>query len=100
MDDKLRALVLESMLETVPTLADSRTDPETWILFGDGAVMDSLGLVRTLATLEDLVLETFGRPITIANEAALSRSRSPFKTFVTLTAYVAELLAEAQGRVA
>ena len=66
-------------------------DPAT-PLVGPGAALDSLALVTLIVTVEARVADELGRSVTLANEAAMSRAESPFRTLGTLAAYVDELL--------
>ena len=65
--------------------------PET-LLFGRGAELDSLTLVSLVVEVEQTIQDYFGVTLTLANEQALSRKNSPFRTVSTLADYVVELL--------
>ena len=67
---------------------------EGTVVFGEGGILDSLGLVNFLADLEYTVGLRYGREIVIASERAMSRARSPFRDVDTLAEFVGELLAE------
>jgi len=67
--------------------------PES-VLFGQNGQMDSLELVNFIVDLEALISERCGRDITLADEKALSRSRSPFRTAAALAEYVDGLLSQ------
>jgi len=67
--------------------------PET-VLFGDGALLDSIGLVNFIVTAEGLVQDVVGRTVTLASEKAFSRRQSPFRSIGSLADYIGELLAE------
>jgi acyl carrier protein len=67
--------------------------PET-VLLGANGVLDSLGLVNLLVTVEQQVSTDFGRPVTLASEKAFSMRNSPFATVQTLVNYLAELVEE------
>ena len=62
-------------------------------LIGPAAALDSLGLVTLVVTLETRVADELGRSVTLANDDAMSRTRSPFRTLGTLAAYLDEVLA-------
>lgn len=64
------------------------------ILFGQGATIDSLGLVRFIMAVEQEIEERCGKSVTIASEQALSRKKSPFRTLKSLAEYVTQLVAE------
>lgn len=64
------------------------------ILFGRSGVLDSLGLVNLIVTVEERVEEEFGVAITIADERAMSQENSPFKSVGTFANYISFLLEE------
>ena len=70
-----------------------KSDPEAR-LFGRDGVLDSLGLVSLVVAIEQRVEENFGKRIVLANEKAMSRSASPFRTLGALSEYIVELLSE------
>ncbi|WP_413294138.1 hypothetical protein ACLSU7_03345 [Bdellovibrio sp. HCB185ZH] len=63
-------------------------------LIGEGSKIDSLGLVSLIVTIEEHAYSQTKKQITIASEKAVARSSSPFKTVMSLTEYVSELLNE------
>jgi acyl carrier protein len=88
----------EVVLESVAQLNRSRTPSEqlevspTAPIFGDASPLDSLGLVALLIEIEERLADR-GMTITLANERALSRARSPFRDVPTLLTYLEELVA-------
>ncbi len=64
------------------------------ILFGRGSRLDSLGLVNLIFLVEEKVLAKYDRPITLADERAMSQKNSPFRTVDTLAEYILMLLKE------
>ena len=62
---------------------------ETPIL-GSGSDLDSMGVVHLIVDLEGRLQETYGRNWILADERALSRSRSPFKSVADLTDFILE----------
>ncbi len=63
-------------------------------LYGRRGLLDSLNLVALLSDIEGRVGDEYGVPIVIADERALSESRSPFRTVETLAEYVHRLIQE------
>ena len=63
-------------------------------LFGHQSYLDSLGLVSLIVGVEQGVADEFGSEITLADDRAMSRSASPFRTIDTLVEYVVERLEE------
>lgn len=88
-------LIFEALQEANSQRAPERQlvcEPEA-VLFGQEGQMDSLELVNFIVDLEALISERTGRDVTLADEKALSRSRSPFRTAAALAEYVEGLLA-------
>lgn len=67
---------------------------QTTVLFGDGAFLDSLGLVHLILAVEEEIEEQLGVGLTIASDKAFSSKRSPFRTVSTFAEYVSELVSE------
>ncbi len=67
--------------------------PET-LLYGEGALLDSLGLVTLVMEAEQRINERFACSITLANEKAFSQKNSPFRSIKSLAEYIALLLTE------
>ena len=92
---ELQALVLESVAQ----LNRSRTASEqlevspTAPIFGGTSPLDSLGLVALLIEIEERLADR-GLALTLANERALSRARSPFRDVPTLLSYLEEVVAQ------
>ena len=79
------------MLEGDSKVALSQDAP----LFGKQGVLDSIELVNLVSAVEQEIDDEFDTTITIADERAMSRSKSPFLTVGTLTDSVEELLGQA-----
>ena len=90
------ALLMESFEELRPAVANLAPGPPgaDARLIGRGGLLDSLGLVQLIVAYEEKVFERTGRSLTLADDRAFARERSPFRTPATLAAYVTELLAE------
>ena len=67
--------------------------PETQLLGGEDGI-DSLSLVRIVAELERQAEAKFGKRILLADERAMSRRQSPFRTVGTLQEHLAARLSE------
>lgn len=61
-------------------------------LYGKGGVLDSLGLVRVIADLEEEIYENTNKSITLADEKAMSQKSSPFRSISTLSDYIEKLI--------
>ena len=96
MSDEIQKLVLETLKafgenESLGGLENPAPDT---VLFSDGGVLDSLALVSLIADLEVAVEERLGVPVTLADERAMSRKRSPFRTAGSLAEFVEEVVRE------
>ena len=63
-------------------------------LFGRSGHLDSLGLVGLIVAVEETVLSEFDRGVTLADEKAMSRKSSPFRSIGSLVDYIGELFEE------
>jgi len=64
-------------------------------LFGGADGIDSLSLVRIVAEVERAAEEKFGKRIVLADERAMSRRNSPFRTVGSIAELLTERLGEA-----
>ena len=94
MRDQVLALVKSAVDEINEELDQDRLRnvTEETPLFGDEERIDSLSLVVLIASLEQEVEEAFGVPVELADEKAMSRHRSPYRTVGTLTDFILEQL--------
>src|SRR5271169_2478778 len=60
-------------------------------LFGPGSRLDSLGLVVLLVDIEE-ALHAEGLDVTLSDEKAVSRTRSPFRSVPAMVSYIAGLI--------
>jgi acyl carrier protein len=67
----------------------------TAALFGADGLLDSLGLVHFIVSLEQLLLDRVAVSISLADERAFSQHRSPFRDVPSLVAYLQQRLQEA-----
>jgi acyl carrier protein len=65
---------------------------ETRIFGSDG--LDSMALVTLIADLEEKLGDMLGKPVVLADERAMSRFHSPFRTVGTLVAHVQRIAGE------
>jgi acyl carrier protein len=94
MRDQALALVKAAVNELNEELNQDRLQnvTEETPLFGDKDGIDSLSLVVLIASLEQEVEEAFGVPVELADERAMSRHRSPYRTVGALTDFILEQL--------
>ena len=60
-------------------------------LFGPGSRLDSLGLVMLLVDIEE-ALHAEGADVTLSDEKAVSRTRSPFRSVPAMVQYISGLV--------
>ncbi len=63
-------------------------------LFGREAPLDSLGLVNLIVTVEEQLSDDLDVTITLANEKAMSRRTSPFRSVDVLIDFILEMLSD------
>lgn len=95
----LESLVLDALREVLRQRGQASHDltPATRLL-GEGAVVDSLGLVTLIVDLEQRIEDEFGVVLTLASERAMSRSSSPFRSVQSIVEYVHRLLTDTDAR--
>ena len=88
--------VIDDFNDQLPEDRCLKKHPET-ILFGEGGMLDSLGLVNLIVATEDLMAEAFGGSLVLADEKAMSQQRSPFRTVSALVEYITQRLESADA---
>jgi acyl carrier protein len=93
----ITALVISSLQSALSEGDKPPIDPmdESTCLIGRQSVLDSLGLVTLLVDLEQRLDEEYGLSLTLADERAMSRKQSPFRTVQALADYICLLIEEA-----
>lgn len=93
----IQSIILQS-LKNINDERDSdaqmQIDLDT-LLFGSGAVLDSLELVSVIVDVEVATSEASGEDISLTDDRAMSQSISPFTDVNSLTNYILLLLSEA-----
>jgi len=90
----------EELVETIKTsvaeIADTSSDDlaEDTALFGKGALLNSVGLVSLVASLEQAIEDDKGVSVILADERAMSQKHSPFLTIGSLAQYAQTLIDE------
>jgi hypothetical protein len=84
---------IDELNETLPEGRQLAKSPDT-PLFGRGSQLDSVELVSLVMLAEQQVLEQTDRIVTLADERAMSQSKSPFLTVGTLADYIIALIEE------
>jgi len=63
-------------------------------LFGEDGVLDSMGLVSLVIAVEQAIEDRFGKTVSLADEKALSQSKSPYRSVAILADYAASQFQE------
>lgn len=61
-------------------------------LIGQGAILDSLGLVSLIVEVEQRLSDELGIHLILADERAMSQKRSPFRSIGALADYIYDLM--------
>jgi len=81
--------LLEATAEGDPPVPD-----ETTRLIGRSALLDSMGLVTLIVEVEQRLEADFDLVVVLADDRAMSQTRSPFLSVGSLADYVMQLAAE------
>ena len=96
MQDKIVNLIIETARELgEDELSYSGDLDANTRLFGHEGALDSMGLVTLIIAVEQAIEDEFGASVALADEKALSRARSPYRSMATLAEYAAEQMEEA-----
>ncbi|MDE2807196.1 MAG: hypothetical protein OXN90_02145 [Gemmatimonadota bacterium] len=68
-------------------------------LLGSEAILNSMGLVTLITSVESILEEEHQIDVTLVSEDAFSRQRSPFRTIDALADYILELSGDAMEAV-
>jgi acyl carrier protein len=89
---QIEALIVRTLGELdeqgVVDLDGAEVDRDTE-LFGEGGLLDSVGLVSLVVAVEQKLEDELGLQVGLADERALSQRSSPYRTISTLAAYAA-----------
>ena len=94
-----KRMVLDGLAELLAELAQKSgsqvpTVDESTRLIGKKGILDSLGLVTLIVSIEQKLQDDHEIAVTIADERALSMEKSPFLTVSSLSDYIALLIRE------
>lgn len=90
MQQEIIGLIIEAARE----LGEDELSPSVEInaetkLFGKDGVLDSMGLVTLIVALEQAIEDRFETSVALADEKALSQSKSPYRSVARLAEYAA-----------
>jgi hypothetical protein len=90
--EKVLYPAIDAVRETVDRGDQLQKRPDA-PLYGDGAPLNSLGLVAFVIEVEERIASETGKTLRLVSPAAMSRRNSPFRTVGALAEYIDELLA-------
>ncbi|MFH0734101.1 MAG: hypothetical protein V1773_07335 [bacterium] len=93
---KIEELILNSLRMINDGLDDEKkfaVDTNT-ALFGKDSNIDSLALVSLIVDIESSIFSEFNLDISLTDDRAMTREKSPFKNVSSLKEYIIELVEE------
>ena len=94
--DEVLEVILENVKELMETFPDEQKfeiDQDT-ILFGTNSKIDSLSLVSVIIDLESTFYADYNMDISLTDDRAMTREKSPFDSISSLAEYIDELVNE------
>lgn len=82
---------LQSLNDGFPDDSKITVSPQT-VLFGKGSEMDSLSLVSLIVDIEMELNSMLDSEVSLTDDRAMTRAKSPYKNVETLKDYICELL--------
>ncbi|MCI0400487.1 MAG: acyl carrier protein [Gammaproteobacteria bacterium] len=67
-------------------------------LFGREGILESLGLVSLVVSVEQAIEDEFGVSISLADDRALAQTKSPYRTVASLAEYAGHLIQQVEGQ--
>jgi hypothetical protein len=97
--NEITEIILKTLESFIPPggCPDARPFSPDTVLFGSGGLLDSTSLVSFVIDVEEAIRSASGVALALADERAMSQSRSPFGRVSSLADYAMRLLAEAGG---
>lgn len=83
---------IEEFNVTLPDNKKVEKSVEADLMGDEGGHLDSIQLVSFIITVEEMLMDVTGEEIALANEKAMSRKNSPFRSVGSLAEYIAELV--------
>ncbi len=92
--NEIHDIVISKVVSLVDTLPEDKkfsVDQNT-TLFGNGSSIDSLSLVSIIVDLETTFSAEYGLDISLTDDKAMMREKSPFESIKSLAEYISELV--------
>lgn len=96
MRDKIQKLIISAIKELNDEIESNDLENPTLdtLIYGTNGNLDSLALVTLITIIEQGIADEFGQEIVLADEKAMSRNNSPFKSVQSLADYIVNLMIE------
>jgi hypothetical protein len=90
----INSFITQSLCLHLNNSADTKEQIESpdYAIYGEGGALDSMGLVRFILTLEEILEDRFDQTIILASQKAMSFKSSPFQKRETLVNYISSKL--------
>ena len=62
------------------------------VIYGEDSILDSLGIIHFIVSIEENIKEIFNIDIVLADEKILNPNESPFQSVQTLNEYISLLI--------
>ncbi len=90
-------IVLSCLREAMEQLGTTGETGRDTVIVGQGAVLDSIGVVSLIVDIEQRLEMEHSISVTLASERAMSQRSSPFRTAGLLAEHVCATIAEGQA---
>lgn len=93
-EEKIEKMILEALNNINESISENNKIQISvnTILFGRNSEIDSLALVSLVVDLETTLSEEFGSDISLTDDRAMTREKSPFTDVMSLKEYIFELV--------
>ena len=97
--EKISDLIIKTLNDLIDTFPEAErfTPNNNTILFGQGSTIDSLTLVSFVVDLEAILSTEFSQDISLTNDQAMTREKSPFSSVNDLAEYIVEIIDPAKA---
>lgn len=95
MDPKILQIVSEKLKTALRENGVTTPVTPSTPVYGGQSPLDSTQLVSFIVDVEEAVYDGFGKEVSLADERAMSQSRSPFRDVDSLCAYIEGMIARA-----
>ena len=93
--------IQQELVQLIIDTARELGEEESWgigeltagtVLYGKNGILDSMGLVSLVIAVEQAIEDRYDKAVALADEKAMSQSRSPYRSPLLLAEYAASQL--------